>query len=276
MNGVICAPFHLVEVIGAEKRSVAHRRNLQHFSTIPHPNHHPQTHPSFATMTRDEPQGMWIIGYGSLIFKPPPHTSRRITGVIQGYIRRFWQSSNDHRGTREAPGRVATLISLEQLVDERFRYHDLLAYEMRREEPCLDIDDLHEGDLKVCGCAYFVEAQYVEAVRAYLDLREQNGYSLHRIKFYLDRDQKEKGAGDVPGVAEDEGGLYIESSVYIGGLELESFVGPERIEDTADVIRHSIGPSGKNIEYLVKLVESVRELGHEDRYLEDLLRIVEQ
>lgn len=250
------------------------------------------------TMTKSQPEkGMWVIGYGSLIFKPPPHVSHRITGYIQGYIRRFWQSSIDHRGTPSSPGRVVTLISLDELRNDRFFHNDLHTYEVHNgDNDTADtgadvdvdhhlIDQLQPQDIKVYGCAYYIAPQHVDEVKQYLDIREQNGYELKSVKFYIKEVQAEQdnvvdliSSTHIPAsdLHWDEFGAYIESLIYIGGLDLKSFIGPELIHDTAKIIKTNVGPSGKNSEYLIKLTHAVRELNCRDYYLEDLLKLIEE
>lgn len=92
----------------------------------------------------------WLFGYGSLIWRPdfPFLEARR--AFIDGWERRFWQGSHDHRGVQTDPGRVVTLI---------------------------------EAAGKRCfGRAYLIEQDVFE----HLDRREVNGYGRHQVQIHFD------------------------------------------------------------------------------------------
>jgi len=170
-------------------------------------------------------------------------SDRRIPGYVTGYVRRFWQASEDHRGTPEAPGRVVTLI-------ERSFWETL--------------DDEHElASDRVWGTAYRIEASKVAEVRTYLDIREINGYTIHYTPFHP-----------------ADGSPTIQTLVYIGTPDNEQFMGPQDAQKLAEHIYKSQGPSGLNKDYLLELEQALDNLSPEsgDGHIKDLanrLRAIE-
>jgi len=187
----------------------------------------------------------WLFGYGSLIWKPPPHFDRRVPGYVEGYVRRFWQASEDHRGTPEAPGRVVTLI-------ERSFWKTLNDAPLKTED-------------RVWGAAYRIEASKVKEVQEYLDIREINGYSIQFTPF-------RPADPELPS---------IRCLVYIGLPDNPQFMGAQDPQKLAEHIWQSRGPSGENREYLLMLEEALKDLDTQSgdshvRDLADRLRAIER
>jgi cation transport protein ChaC len=113
----------------------------------------------------------WVFGYGSLIYKVDFPFLEREVAAIQGWERRFWQGSHDHRGTPEAPGRVVTLIPSAGAVCK--------------------------------GVAYRVEHEVFE----HLDHREKNGYERHAVSIALTAQQRQ--VGGILYVARDDNHAYL-------------------------------------------------------------------
>jgi len=93
---------------------------------------------------------LWLFGYGSLIWRPDIDFIERRPARVEGWARRFWQGSHDHRGLPHAPGRVVTLI---------------------------------REDRSVCdGMAYLVDREVADETFSHLDHREKNGYERHSVR----------------------------------------------------------------------------------------------
>ncbi|KAK6517781.1 hypothetical protein TWF506_004961 [Arthrobotrys conoides] len=177
-------------------------------------------------------EDFWIFGYGSLIWKPPPTFARRVPCYIErGYIRRFWQ-----RGP---------------------------SWDTRSSWSRCHSDSTRDGRARM-GCSISHRTRG-ERIKAYLDLREINGYTIHRHPVYhnLPREKSE----DVPNP--------ISAIVYIGTPDNPQFVGPpESTHALAQHILNSRGPSGENKEYLYNLYTALEQLAPEahDSHITELAK----
>ncbi len=164
---------------------------------------------------------VWLFGYASLIWNPGFVYAERRRAVLHDWSLRFWQGSEDHRGTPESPGRVATLVP--------------------------------DPGGRVIGAAYRIEGE-VPSILAYLDHREKGGYERLEV-----------------GVTTEQGPLSV--LAYIGTRRCRHFVGPEEESLTASIIRVSVGPSGKNIDYLLNLQKALEELQARDAHVDALVSL---
>jgi glutathione-specific gamma-glutamylcyclotransferase len=95
---------------------------------------------------------VWVFGYGSLIWRPAFPFAEQQPAYIEGWQRRFWQGSTDHRGVPGFPGRVVTLIP--------------------------------EPGARCWGKAFRIAHHHAPKVLEQLDVREQGGYDRHRVPLF--------------------------------------------------------------------------------------------
>ncbi|XP_076017607.1 glutathione-specific gamma-glutamylcyclotransferase 1-like [Genypterus blacodes] len=122
--------------------------------------------------------GLWIFGYGSLVWNPGFPFKRRKVGYIRGYKRRFWHGDNFYRGDNEKPGRVVTLL--------------------QDQEAC------------TWGVAYEVTDSHMEECLKYLNMREneKGGYFSEMVEF----NPREKGQGSLLAlvyIADSDNPIYL-------------------------------------------------------------------
>lgn len=125
--------------------------------------------------------------------------------------------------------------------------------------------DPHPPAPRVYGMLYKVADENIDHVIRQLDHREKNGYDMHKTRVYgLD------------------GGVLVEDAVlYIATTSNDSFLGPivgdDGVECVAQHIAASVGPSGRNSDYLLQLAEALRLITTDtDHHIADLEQRVKQ
>ncbi len=110
------------------------------------------------------------------------------------------------------------------------------------------------------GRAYEVDDRDRDEVLETLDVREQGGYErLSLASFRPD--------GSV---------LAEETLVYVATAENPNWLGDAPLEEIAAEVRVRRGPSGPNDDYVLRLAESLREMGADDDHVFALAALVER
>ncbi len=173
-------------------------------------------------------RNFWIFGYGSLVWRPAFPYLRQCPAYIEGWTRRFWQGSIDHRGVPGRPGRVVTLVP--------------------------------EAGARCWGMAYEVAAGQLAAVLEILDHREQGGYQ--QLRTHLHFPDQEAGAPLPDGL------------VYVATESNPNYLGPADLDAIASQVRDASGPSGANLEYVLRLAAALRTIGAGDEHVSALEAIL--
>jgi cation transport regulator ChaC len=97
------------------------------------------------------------------------------------------------------------------------------------------------------GRAFLIDPDVFE----HLDAREVNGYERHPVDIHFED-------GEVPGI------------VYVGPAGNFAFLGDAPIDDVVAQIARSAGRSGRNVDYVLELARSLRELAVSDPHVTEL------
>lgn len=181
---------------------------------------------------------IWIFGFGSLVHTPGFEYADKKAGYIKGWRRVWWQGSTDHRGTPEFPGRTVTLT------EDPLGWTWGVAY-------------------KLAGSA----EQQRETLK-YLEWREKQ-YD-HRAYVTL---------FDAPC---DNASVVLDTPAlcYVATSDMEknpNYLGPsESVDALAAQIEKAEGPSGRNVEYLMKIRDAVVAAGAGGSDVDELLALADK
>lgn len=116
----------------------------------------------------------------------------------------------------------------------------------------------HDG-AQCWGMAYRVPEPEREAVLAKLDFREKGGYQRLVLSLH-GRD----------------GEVFAEGLSYVATPDNDDYLGCAPLPAIAEQVRRSEGPSGRNIDYVLRLADALAEMSVEDGHVARLAALLRQ
>jgi cation transport protein ChaC len=188
-----------------------------------------------------EETDVWLFGYGSLVWRPEFSHAERRPAYVDGWARRFWQGSTDHRGVEGDPGRVVTLVAAPGA-----RCH---------------------------GVAYRVAPAQAREVFAGLDHRERGGYARVELPVHFTAPTATTTTTPTHG-GPTPTGEFADARMYLATADNPNYLGDAPLAAIASQILRCRGPSGANLEYLLRLADALRDLGAIDDHVFELEQLV--
>jgi len=94
--------------------------------------------------------------------------------------------------------------------------------------------------------AYRIGSEAKDQIYAGLDHREKGGYERHEVEVLVEHRTK------------------LQAVTYIATCENDNYLGSAPMAEIAEQVRYASGPSGANLEYVLRLAEWVRASGGDD------------
>jgi cation transport regulator ChaC len=128
------------------------------------------------------------------------------------------------------------------------------------EDPGRVVTLVADAGARCFGMAYRVAPADVVGVLAGLDHREKGGYRRIDVDVHV-----------------PQGEILPGALMYLATEDNPNYVGPAPIDEIAARVRRCVGPSGSNVEYVLRLAEALRALGvppEEDAHVYELAALV--
>ncbi len=100
------------------------------------------------------------------------------------------------------------------------------------------------------GVGYRIAEAHRDTVLAHLDHREKGGYDRHDVELHLD------------GASQPVAALF-----YVASESNPEYLGPAPLNAIAAQIRAARGPSGSNVEYVLRLADALRTIDAHDEHV---------